>query len=216
MVIYLEKLKTIILKYLVVTATLILVFFVTYLVNFLKINNQKSVELNALKIENKSLNQDKKELSKFLNLDLPAESFVVSKVLLRDLHSFYNEIKINAKGVEVGDAVIDEHGLIGIVSKVDEKSASVKLLSGATNISVKINDTYGNLNAGIISMLDKYANIKEHDKVYTSGLTKIPADIYIGEVIKIYESSDNLGQVALIKLNNNEDLNYVAVLTGVQ
>ena len=54
--------------------------------------------------------------------------------------------------------------------------------------------------------------INEGDKVYTSGLTSIPENIYVGEVIKTYYSNDNLGKIAIIKLLDYNSLNYVAIL----
>ena len=56
--------------------------------------------------------------------------------------------------------------------------------------------------------------INKGDKVYTSGLTGISENIYVGEVLDVLMSEDNLVQKINIKLLDNQNLNYVAIMVG--
>ena len=88
----------------------------------------------------------------------------------------------------------------------------MKLLSGNYNVSVKIKDTYGNLNQGEINLIDKYTELSEGDEVYTSGYGEMSAGMYIGKIKNIGVDHENLGQVAKVQLIDNHNLNYVAIL----
>ena len=111
---------------------------------------------------------------------------------------------------------MNDEGLIGIVYKVDNNKSYIKLLSSNYNISVKINNTYGNLNKGTITMIDKYSSINVGDKVYTSGLDEVIGNIYIGEVISVSKDKDDLGKEIKIKYIDNTNLNYVAILRKIK
>ena len=63
-------------------------------------------------------------------------------------------------------------------------------------------------------MLDKYSEVKEGDVVYTSGLSKIPAGLLVGEVTSVKMDSNALGKEAKVNLVNNKNLNYIAIIKG--
>ncbi len=186
-----------------------------YLASYLRYNDRDIVDVEAIKLQNKLL---KEKLSEVENLNAKEGDFIIGKVVFRNMHDFYNEVIIDLgtiDGVEIGSAVLNSEGLIGIVYKVEREKAFVKLLSGNYNVSVKINETYGNLNNGIITLLNKYAGISVGDKVYTSNYGGVQSDIYIGEVTEIIMDNNGLGQEAKVKLIDNNNLNYISVMVNV-
>jgi len=216
MVIYLQRKNELIIK---ITITLFLILCIcgsSYLWNRLRVNNKDIVELEALKIENQKLKTEIEEYNKFKEIN---EEYIIGKVIIRNLHDFYNEIVIDLgsnQEINVGDAVLNEFGLIGIIYKTEENKSFARLISSNYNISVKINETYGNLNKGQITLLDKYSEIKVGDKVYTSGYSETPDGIYIGEIEEIKNDEVNLGQIAKIKLIDVTNLNYVSIIRSVK
>lgn len=209
MVIYLKIVRNFE-KFFVGFIGLLFVIYVGYLIDFVKYNNYDSVMLNTLKIENDNLRKKVIDLETGLNLKSNGD-FIISRVLIRDIYKFYDEIIIDSNNVSIGDAVINEEGLIGIVSDIRNDKSIVALLTSDVNVSVSINGVYGVLQNGVVSMLDKYSKINVGDKVYTSGLTLVPGGIYVGEVVSVDETGDGLGLVAKVKIISNNDLNYVGI-----
>ena len=211
MVIYLQKIKTFGLKIIIIILIALLVFVGSYIITYFRFDDNIAVEKRALLVENGKLKDENNQLREVLGLKDNNGKYIISKVLVRNIHSFYNEIILdkNTDNIEIGNAVINKDGIIGLVSEVKEDFIIVKLLTGDYNLSVKINDTYGNLNNGVVTLLDKYAVINKGDKVYTSGLTGISENIYVGEVLDVLMSEDNLVQKINIKLLDNQNLNYV-------
>lgn len=209
MVIYLKIVRNFE-KFFVGFIGLLFVIYVGYLIDFVKYNNYDSVMLNTLKIENDNLRKKVIDLETDLNLKSNGD-FIISRVLIRDIYKFYDEIIIDSNNVSIGDAVINEEGLIGIVSDIRNDKSIVALLTSDVNVSVSINGVYGVLQNGVVSMLDKYSKINVGDKVYTSGLTLVPGGIYVGEVVSVDETGDGLGLVAKVKIISNNDLNYVGI-----
>ena len=142
----------VVVKILVVFTILLFFYGVTYFVSFIKYSNKVDIETEYIVLENQEL---KKELKKLSNIEY--KEGIVSKVLIRDLYSFYDEVILNVGGDKVNekDVVIVEDSLVGIVYKVNKNTSKVKLLSSNFNISVRINDVYGNFNNGIVTMIDK-------------------------------------------------------------
>ena len=136
-------------------------------------------------------------------------------------NAFYDEIVIgkgSSDGVKKQDLVINELGVIGIVKDVNKHSSIVELLTNSDlELSVKINNSYGILESSDKEIIVKNIKLDQEitvgDDVYTSGLTKIPGDIYIGKVKEI--KKDNLELEYIIKvdaINYLEDITYVAVI----
>ena len=209
-----HKICKISLKVLLIGAILLIIYTISYYLNYIKYDNKDVVEINTLKIENNNLKDQVKELEKLYNLKPVNENYVISKVILRNIHEFYNEIVLlsNSKDVEIGNAVINEEGLIGLVKDIKDENIYVALLTGNYNVSVKINETYGNLNNERVTMLDKYSDIKIGDTVYTSGLTKVPANILVGYVKEVNKTSINTE--VTISLLDNHNLNYVSIMVN--
>lgn len=213
MVIYLYKRKEVVLKIFIFFFIMLFIYSLSYFISYIKYDNRKYVDSNLLLIENKIL---KEEISSIKDIDYEYGKIV--KVIYRDIYSFYDELVINKgkESIKVNDALINEDGLVGIVYKVDNNKSLVKLVSSNYNISVKVNDTYGILSKGIITMIDKYSDVKIGDKVYTSGLDDVIGGIYVGEVISVSLDNDGLGKEVKIKYVNNDNLNYVGILRKIK
>ena len=176
------------------------------------------------RVFNDKLDYYKKEyesMQELLNIPYADYPVIYSRVILRDIYAFYDEIVIgkgSSDGVKKQDLVINELGVIGIVKDVNKHSSIVELLTNSDlELSVKINNSYGILGSSDKEIIVKNIKLDQEitvgDDVYTSGLTKIPGDIYIGKVKEI--KKDNLELEYIIKvdaINYLEDITYVAVI----
>lgn len=149
------------------------------------------------------------------------QNFIISRVSYRNINDFWHYVTIN-KGSNFNiiehNVVLNEEGLIGTINKVSKYSSQVMLITNPKiNISVKIGNSYGILSAKnnklYVKNITENANIKVGDKVYTSGLTKVPENILVGIISKVEKDELGLEQIleldAAVKLH---DINYVAVL----
>lgn len=209
-----HKVFKISLKIFIALIVLLSTYFISYYLSYLKYNNKDNIELQTLKIENTNLKEQVKSLENIYNIKPLNNNYLITRVILRNIHEFYNEIVLlsDSKEIEVGNAVINEEGLIGLVKDIKDDKVYVALLTSNYNISVKINDTYGNLNNKKVTMLDKYSDINIGDIVYTSGLTNIPENILVGYVKEVNKTSINT-EVTISLLDNN-NLNYVAIMVN--
>ena len=149
-------------------------------------------------------------------------NLIISKIMFRDIYEFRDYITIykgSNNNIKEGMPVIDDKGLIGIISNVKKDSSVVKLITNkSTNISVKINDSYGILknidNKVIVSDFGYYDNINIGDKIYTSGIGNIKGNIYIGEVLDIKLSDTEIEKFIEVKLASNiNEINYLYVVS---
>lgn len=207
MVICLRNKYKVCIFYIIVGIFIVLSFMLGNIFSYLRFDDKKYVSSYVLRLKNKELEDEVKELRKFVNSDLNEFSYVIGKVKYRDLYKFNEEIVIDVRDVSKGDAVVNSEGLVGIV--VSNKG-NVKLLTSTYNVSVSIGECYGNLSNGSVDMVDKECNVSVGDKVYTSGLGNIVKGIYVGSVSKV--DNDSLGLVLDINLIDNSNLNYVGVI----
>lgn len=124
--------------------------------------------------------------------------------------SLYDEFIID-KGkndnLKEGSAVINEIGLVGIIRNSNNNYSNVELLENLnTKISIKVNNNYGVLerkdNALIITGI-LASKMKTNDKIYTSGLTDIPENIYIGKIKEITNKDNTFETTAIVSLEND-------------
>ena len=191
-------------------------------------NYQKSnVENNALVLENKQLKEELNSTLSLNGLDKYQEyDFLKSNVLLRDVYNFHESITIRYgqdKNLKKGMAIVSDKGLIGTISKVNKKTSIVNLLtSKKSNISIKIDESYGALNDYnqnkdylIASNFNNYEVIMKDDEVFTSGLGIIPPGIYVGKVVNTKEK--NIEQQINIKSEVDfNNLKYIGIIRGLK
>ena len=115
-------------------------------------------------------------------------------------------------------AVISEDGLIGVIKSVADNSSVVRLITNQkSNVSVKINETYGLLkmqeNTLVVSNITNYDSVKVGDEISTSGIGNLPGNLLIGTVKEITLDSLGIEKIITVALKPNlENLNYVYVV----
>jgi len=100
-------------------------------------------------------------------------------------------------GLKVGDAVIDQSGLIGLLTQVHTQSAEIGLISGGQSIvpiavsrTGERNLAYGNGNGLDLRYFPTGSDLKPGDVLLTSGLDSVyPAGIPVATVDTIERSS---------------------------
>ncbi len=171
----------------------------------------------------KHLESEYNELLKINNIDYNANLNVsISKILYRDIYDYHNYITIykgSNAGIKENMVVINDLGLVGVITDVSKNNSRVRLItSNESNISVKINESYGILKVSngtlIVSDLSNYDNISVGDKIYTSGIGNLIGDIYIGEVSNISLNSTNIEKIITVAPSVDFDnLKYIAVIS---
>ena len=176
-------------------------------------NLEKNIVLDS---EYERLKKEYTLLLEKTNLEVPfLEEGIVSKVVVHDPYIFFDKITIlkgKNDGIEVGDAVLNEMGLIGKVSLVFDNYSEVELITSEITYSVRIQNSYGILKQkdGKLQVEDitSKEEIKKEEIIYTSSFTDIPGDIPIGKVVEANSSS--ISQTLVIEpLVDFQNLNYV-------
>ena len=183
-------------------------------------NLEKKIVLES---DYQNLKREYEELLQANNLNVAfLEEGITSKVILHDPCVFFEEITIlkgSEEGINEQDVVVNEQGLVGIVSKVASHSSQVILLTSAkTQISVKVQNSYGILqtkegNLFITDITSKEEILKDAI-VYTSSFTSIPGDIPIGKVSSFSTSSLNQ-EIIVEQVVDFGNLNYVVIKKGL-
>lgn len=149
------------------------------------------------------------------NLDI-----IVSRVKYRDVYEYSNTLTIfkgTKNNVNVGDAVLTNNGLLGIINKTYDYYSVVSLITNKkSNISVKINDAVGVLKLEngklVVTSINNYKNISIGDEIYTSGLGNLPDNIYVGKVKSVSLNDTEIEKVIEVDIENRLDtLDYLFV-----
>lgn len=149
------------------------------------------------------------------NLDI-----IVSRVKYRDVYEYSNALTIfkgSKNNVNVGDAVLTNNGLVGIISKTYDYYSVVSLITNKkSNISVKINDAVGVLKTDegkvVVTSINNYKNVNVGDEIYTSGLGNLPDNIYVGKVKSVSLNDTEIEKVIKVDIENRLDaLDYLFI-----
>lgn len=149
------------------------------------------------------------------NLDI-----IVSRVKYRDVYEYSNTLTIfkgSKNNINVGDAVLTNNGLVGIISKTYDYYSVVSLITNKkSNISVKINDAVGVLKLEngklVVTSINNYKNISIGDEIYTSGLGNLPDNIYVGKVKSVSLNDTEIEKVIEVDIENRLDtLDYLFI-----
>ena len=180
-------------------------------------------QLEVKSNETKSLKKQNEQLRQLLDMKskLQVTKILATDVIMRSPVSWQQELTLDAgrlKGVSEKMLVIANGGLIGSVSKVEDNSTVVNLLTNTENadkISVKIqhgSDVIYGIIIGYdkendvlkISQLNSNADISVGDKVTTGGLGNFNVkDIPVGDVVSTTHSNDYLTREVTVKLTAN-------------
>lgn len=192
---------------------LIVLIICLYYSNYETNKNLKKIEENFIKnyntLNNKNLAYENEKLTAILDMEKtnlkigvvrgnfinPYEEFIINKGLNHDIQN--------------GCLVMNETRLIGFVTNAHSNYSNVELLENMNKkISVKINENYGileNVNKKLIITGMNGKNLKIGDSVYTSGLTNILGDVYIGKISKIIENDDTFRTKIYLEIEKNYD-----------
>lgn len=149
------------------------------------------------------------------NLDI-----IVSRIKYRDVYEYSNTLTIfkgTKNNVNVGDAVLTNNGLLGIINKTYDYYSVVSLITNKkSNISVKINDAVGVLKLEnsklVVTSINNYKNISIGDEIYTSGLGNLPDNIYVGKVKSVSLNDTEIEKVIEVDIENRLDtLDYLFI-----
>lgn len=205
-------------KYNILLILFILVIVINSIYKIIKPNN---IDINNIEYTT-SLENKYNELLKLNNIDIIyKKKYINTYIIYKDIYKYKSNVTIS-KGsndyISIGNPVIYNNVLVGVISKVYKDTSIVDLLSNKnTLISVKINNEIGILkyknNSLIIEGINNYGNVFIGDKVYTSGIGNILDNIFIGVITNI--KLDNKGIEKIIYIDNPvniEDINYLQVL----
>ena len=181
-------------------------------------NNDLSTFINI------ELKKETEELKSLLDIDYSLTDFDMINATIVERNNTYwlNEMTINKgekDGILKDQAVITKNGLIGKVISTSYNSSKIKLITGFDSpIQVDVNGKIKLLTINnyclYIKGINKEDNIKEGDKVLTSGLSNFfPKGIIIGQIKNINKESDDIGYFAEVELSSDlSNLRFVTVL----
>lgn len=190
-----------------------------------------SNRVKQLEAENERLKAENKKYKNELDMDDISEYDPISStVIARNPDQWMNRFVINkgAKaGVKTNMAVMTTEGLVGRVTKVNQFSSQVDLISTNTRsnrLSVDIQhdgenvfgliDHFDEKNEElVITDINNKDKIDKGDKVVTSGLAdQLPSNLYVGEVTKVSNDDYGLSKEVRVKTGANlGDLSHVYV-----
>ena len=167
---------------------------------FIKDNN---IEINYLNSEINRLKNEYNNLLYFKNNININEDYYISNVY-KNNYSF-DKLIINGTNYNINDEVLNNDGLIGFISKINDKYSEIKYIYNS-RVPVKINNEYGKIIDSDIDnnlIVSEVENVNINDKVYSIN------NSYIGKVIKI--DNNNLNKKLTIKTIDLSNINYVLI-----
>ncbi|EHJ08301.1 rod shape-determining protein MreC [Staphylococcus simiae] len=188
-------------------------------------------KINQLEAKNQQLESENTKLKKELDVkDISKYDPISTTVIARNPDQWLNTIIIDKgskAGIKTNMAVMTSQGFIGRVTKVNQFSSQVDLIStntrsGKLSVNIQHNsknvfgliDRYDEKNEElVISDINNKDNISKGDKVVTSGLADdLPSNLYIGEVTKVQNDQYGLAKEVRVKTGADlADLNHVYV-----
>ena len=168
---------------------------------FIKDNN---IEINYLNSEINRLKNEYNSLIDFKNNININEDYYISNVY-KNNYSF-DKLIINGTNYNINDEVLNNDGLIGFISKINDKYSEIKYIYNS-RVPVKINNEYGKIIDSDIDnnlIVSEVENVNINDKVYSVN------NSYIGKVIKI--DNNNLNKKLTIKTIDLSNINYLLII----
>ncbi len=195
-------------------------------------NRELERTLAALQVEivrYREIEEDYYRLSELVDYlaTRPDQDIVTANVIARDTSSYLRWIIINRgarDGIQVGNPVINELGLVGRVEEIAANSAWVRLVNDpASAVNAYLQKAraegtvLGQLQGGLrMELIPQEAVVENGDLVLTSGLGgTFPANIVIGQVTSVRRQQAELFQTAEIRpIVDFDRLEIVAVITS--
>lgn len=167
------------------------------------LNKDNTLEINYLNNEITRLKEEYNKLLDFKNNISIDETCTITNVYKNNYG--FNKLIINGDNYNLYDEVLTNEGLIGYISKINNKYSEISYIYN-TKVPVRINDNYGKIissdkdNNIIISEID---NANLNDSVYSVN------NSYIGKVIKI--DNMDLNTTITVKTIDLKNIDYVLV-----
>lgn len=167
------------------------------------LNKDNTLEINYLNNEITRLKEEYNKLLDFKNNINIDETCTITNVYKNNYG--FDKLIINGDNYNLYDEVLTNEGLIGYISKINNKYSEISYIYN-TKVPVRINDNYGKIissdkdNNIIISEIDD-ANL--NDSVYSVN------NSYIGKVIKI--DNMDLNTTITVKPIDLKNIDYVLV-----
>jgi rod shape-determining protein MreC len=198
-----------------------------------KINDDLAIEnaelrnkLYALENDLSLIKQDSNFFARKLQAEEKKYSFITAKVINASTGSYKNYITLNRGSdsrIRPGMGVINESGVIGIVSGVSKHFSVVQsLLNTSSRISAKImnKSKTGSLiwegrdaRIALLEEVPLYIPIEVGDTVVTSGYSSIfPEGIGIGVIRSFKKENDSFYYIEVSLFTNFNQLSYVDVI----
>ncbi len=205
---------------------ILFILFIFLMIYFLKDPVLALLFKNDFNLETKICNDEenyqklKKEYDELLEYKTTVNENIISKVIIHDPLEFFEKITIikgSEDNINVGDLVINELGLIGIISKVNKHTSIVDLLPNKnTHIAVHIGDVDGLLESDngklVIKNITRNDNINIGSDITTSNYSLLQTGLLIGKVKEIHETKENLSYEILVEPSvDYNNLNYVSI-----
>lgn len=167
------------------------------------LNKDNTLEINYLNNEITRLKEEYNKLLDFKNNINIDETCTITNVYKNNYG--FDKLIINGDNYNLYDEVLTNEGLIGYISKINNKYSEISYIYN-TKVPVRINDNYGKIissdkdNNIIISEID---NANLNDSVYSVN------NSYIGKVIKI--DNMDLNTTITVKPIDLKNIDYVLV-----
>ena len=167
------------------------------------LNKDNTLEINYLNNEITRLKEEYNKLLDFKNNINIDETCTITNVYKNNY--WFDKLIINGDNFNLYDEVLTNEGLIGYISKINNKYSEISYIYN-TKVPVRINDNYGKIissdkdNNIIISEID---NANLNDSVYSVN------NSYIGKVIKI--DNMDLNTTIIVKPIDLKNIDYVLV-----
>jgi len=186
-------------------------------------------ELQVEIVRLREIERDYQRLSGLVNYaaENPDQSLITADVIARDTSSYLRWIIINRgarDGIQVGNPVISDLGLVGLVENVAANSAWIRLVNDPGSlVNVRTQKTraegivVGQLQGGLrMENIPQSSIMEVGDLALTSGLGgSFPGDIVIGQVTSVRKQPAALFQEAEIRPTVDFDnLDIVSVITA--
>ena len=182
------------------------IFFLILLIIIISRNSILNLINNTFNYLNDEITRLKEEYNKLLdfknNINID-ETCTITNVYKNNYG--FDKLIINGDNYNLYDEVLTNEGLIGYISKINNKYSEISYIYN-TKVPVRINDNYGKIissdkdNNIIISEID---NVNLNDSVYSVN------NSYIGKVIKI--DNMDLNTTITVKPIDLKNIDYVLV-----
>lgn len=218
-------------------------FLLTYITNIEEFNNTREENerlkgaldtYEQLTATEYSLEHENEELTSIIEATKDLEDYdpIQATVINRETDTWNESITIN-KGeddnIELNMAVLTADGLIGKITKVNDTTSEVTLItssgnSGTVSAIIQNNSEVSGLvkaqesdEVDLTFEISSDAEIKSGDIIVTSGMGRYPEGIIIGTVTDIEMDTYGLMQIAHLEPSANfDDINYVIVINNNQ